>query len=378
MSIPATRVHVVPVENEPLPATVVSPYVQDDLTAIGIFLATYSRKSRHTIRSYKKEVYRFLLWLRRRRPPGDALLPDVELADINAYVAFLDNPQPFDEDFLRSQGWKHQPFRKRLEAESVTHCLTVLHKLFRTMREMKRSRKEVYCLTNPVEISYGVNKSKKNEEPIEQALTEEELEIVLQVIESLPRETERELKHYHRARWIVQLLYRAFLRREEAANLRMSNFEPVRDGWVVRVHGKGDIEKVIVATKKLMQELGVYRMSMGLSPVPGPDEDTPAILAVTGKNKGVTDQVVYLVCRELFQQAVEVVKGTDPWTARRLAAATTHWYRHTGISHAMERGVGPRYVQSQARHSSLLVTARYDHKNSVAWRKAFEDSDKNG
>jgi site-specific recombinase XerD len=49
--------------------------------------------------------------------------------------------------------------------------------------------------------------------------------------------------------------------------------------------------------------------------------------------------------------------------------------RHTGVSHSMEMGVDPRYVQAQARHSSLNITARYDHKKRQAWRDAFNAAD---
>ena len=41
----------------------------------------------------------------------------------------------------------------------------------------------------------------------------------------------------------------------------------------------------------------------------------------------------------------------------------------------MEMGVDPRYVQAQARHSSLHITARYDHKKRQAWRDAFNAAD---
>ena len=47
----------------------------------------------------------------------------------------------------------------------------------------------------------------------------------------------------------------------------------------------------------------------------------------------------------------------------------------------MEMGVDPRYAQAQAqaqaqaRHSSLNITARYDHKKRQAWRDAFNAAD---
>ena len=60
----------------------------------------------------------------------------------------------------------------------------------------------------------GLASRSNQDDEVEQALTEIEWGAVQEVIEGLPQGTEREKKHYHRARWIMQLLYRAFLRRE--------------------------------------------------------------------------------------------------------------------------------------------------------------------
>ena len=350
----------------------ITRYITDDVSAIRAFLDTYSKKSRHTTRSYEKECYRFLVWLRARRPPAPDLLPEVVTQDINDYLLFLENPRPFDHEYLLSQGWKHQPFRKPLSTESVKHTLTVLFRMFTAMRELRRTKVDPYCMFNPVKMAHeGMGKTTPDEE-VEEALSEREWLAVQQAVEALPRESDRDLKHYHRARWITQLLYRAYLRREEAAMLTMGSFEPSPHGWDIKLVGKGGKKANIVATSKLMDELRIYRTSLGLSPLPAYKETLPAILAVTGKDKGITPQAIYLICKEIFKMAAALVKDEDDRAAQRLLMASPHWMRHTGVSHTMEAGVDPRYVQAQARHSSLKVTARYDHKRRQAWRNALE------
>lgn len=356
-----------------LPAVeVLSGDVGDDEQAIRIFLDSYARKSAHTVRSYEKECYRFLLWLKATRDPSPAMLPAVAVQDINDYLAFLANPRPFAESFLKAHDWEHQPFRKALADESVKHCITVLHKMFASLRELRAAGNMPYCMFNPVKLAHqGISGSKEDDE-IEEALTTEEWEAIQAVIEELPRETAREAKHYYRARWVFQLLYRAFLRRDEAAKLRMSSFEASPDGWNIRLVGKGNKKAKIVATKKLIAELRIYRESLGLPPLPSPGETRPAILAVTGKDKGLTDQAIYLLCKVIFDKAADKMDAEDPAAAARLRIASPHWMRHTGVTHAMESGANPRYVQAQARHSSLNVTARYDHKERKAWRVDLE------
>ena len=349
-------------------AEVLTGEVADDLQAIQIFLASYSRKSSHTTRSYEKECFRFLLWLKGTRTPSAVMLPSVTVQDINEYLDFVANPRPFSEPFLKFHGWDHQPFRKSLGSESVKHCITVLHKMFASLRELRAEKNQPYCTFNPVRLAHQGIAGTKEEDEIEEALTPEEWEAVQAVIEELPRKTERELKHYHRARWVFQLLYRAFLRRDEAAKLTMSAFESSSDGWNIRLIGKGNKKARIIATKKLIAELQIYRTSLGLSPLPSPGESRPAILAVTGKDKGLTNQAIYLLCKVIFDKASARLSENDPAAAARLRQATPHWMRHTGVTHAMESGAGPRYVQAQARHSSLNITAKYDHQARKAWR----------
>jgi len=351
---------------------VVSTKVDNDMYAVRIFLDTYKNKSRHTQRSYEKVCQRFLIWLMSTREPSPCMLPAVEVQDINKYLDFLSNPRLFSEAFLKAHGLKNQPFRKPLARESMKHTITVLHKMFSALRELKGPGGQPYCLFKPTTLAHKGISGKKKDDEIEEAMTESEWEAVLATIDDLPRETQRDLKHYHRARWVIQLLYRTFMRREEAAQLTMGSFEPSPDGWNIRVFGKGNTEIKIVATQKLLEELKVYRESLALPSLPYPGEMRPAILAVTGKEKGVTAQAIYLLCKEIFQRTAERLKETDPLAAMRLGRASPHWMRHTGISHAMEAGVNPRYVQAQARHSSLNVTARYDHKARKAWRQDID------
>lgn len=149
----------------------------------------------------------------------------------------------------------------------------------------------------------------------------------------------------------------------------MGSFEASPEGWSIRLVGKGGKKTKIIATDKLMSELRLYRQTLGLPALPSPGEQRPAIMAITGKEKGVTAQAIYLICGVIYERAAELAKERgDTAAATRLSVATPHWMRHTGITHAMEAGVNPRYVMAQARHSSLNVTARYDHQERRAWR----------
>jgi integrase/recombinase XerD len=365
-------------------STIVSGCVTDDEEAIRVFLASYSRNPSHTLRAYTREVKRFLLWVRATNQSGSmSLLPLVSHDDINKYLDYLSNPRPFSEAFLKSNGWKGQPVRSGLQPTSINHAVIVLNKAFDAWRNLRTTNNQPYCLFNPVILARGAVKGGKQRE-MEEALSRSEWAAVMSVIDQLGESAKspRDIKHYHRSRWVIQLLYRAWLRRSEAAGIAMSSFVPTDAGWdlkLVDANGlpvaKGGGKHTIIVTHKLMDELKIYRQSIGLPPLPSLGDHRPAILSLYGDKKPITDQVLYMICGEIFRRAAGLIENADPFGAVRLRKASPHWLRHTGISHAMESGANPRYVQAQARHSSLAVTARYDHKEKVAWRRDMESLD---
>lgn len=363
---------------QPVPVLELAPTDQADLlvaasdrNAIEIWLASYKTRSAHTSRNFRREAERFLMWLDATKGPSDRLLPAATADDANRYLDFLGAPRPFARELLERYSRAEQPFRGPLARASMRQAIVILHGMFEALRNVPDEAGGSYIRMNPWVLVRDAATGEEDDE-IEEALTFEEWDAVQQTIESLPRETARDRAHYARTRWIFQLLYRAFLRREEASSLLMGGFENGPDGWRIRLLGKGRKIARIVASRKLMSELTAYRLSLGLPPLPAPGEDRPAILSVIGNEKPISAQAIYAICTTIFRATADRCGGTNPAAAVRLRSASPHWLRHTGISHAMEMGIGPRYVQAQARHSSLTMTARYDHKERRRWRDQFE------
>ncbi|WP_407671974.1 hypothetical protein [Paraburkholderia hospita] len=52
--------------------------------------------------------------------------------------------------------------------------------------------------------------------------------------------------------------------------------------WWLTVHGKGNKEKLVPATRELMTELSRFRQYLGMSVLPSPHEETPIVLSAGG------------------------------------------------------------------------------------------------
>src|SRR5687768_12194078 len=64
----------------------------NDAQAIAAWLGAYEGHSAHTLRALKKECHRFMAWLWSTRGADPSHLPKVGVADVSAYLRFLEAP----------------------------------------------------------------------------------------------------------------------------------------------------------------------------------------------------------------------------------------------------------------------------------------------
>ena len=352
--------------------------IDTDSWAISTWLNGYKRSSHNTVRSLEKEATRFLMWLHVVKGENASHLPLVRTHDMNDYREFLSNPRQFPESVLKNFNRRQQPFRGALSNDSIKQALIILKGMFEALRNIETRDNEPYIKMNPCALIKGLKSKPRSDR--NSVLSLSQWRMVQDTIESLPKVNELEKAHYNRTRWLFQLLFLSFLRREEVANLHMysvndtvSGFRETEHGWAIFVIGKGAKQTEVVATSSLMDELQRYRVSLGLTPLPSFGEDAYAVQPIIGKNRiNVTAQQIYAICRRVFQMTADRVEADNPKDAALFRKASVHWMRHTGISITLNNGAEPRHVQAQARHSSLNVTATYDHKEKEQWRADLE------
>lgn len=75
--------------------------------------------------------------------------------------------------------------------------------------------------------------------------------------------------------------------------------------------------------------------------------------------------------KRLFERTGIQTTQTDK-DGRSHTVASFHSLRHTFVSRLMERGVNPYYVQRAVGHSTMMMTAHYDHSATEEIRKALD------
>ena len=336
----------------------------NDLEAIQAWLAEF-HDSPQTLRNYRKEAERLLLWalLERGKP-----LSSLTREDCLQYELFLADPQPRErwcgtKAPRFSPRWR--PFLGPLNPASRKVAVLIINSLFSYLV------KAGYLAGNPLALARRRSRGHQPMRQVERFLEHDQWQALLTTVDDLPRDSERDRQHHARAKYLTALLYLLGPRVSEVAGHTMSSFIQVRGRWWWRVIGKGRKEAQVPVNQDMLQALRDYRRFYGLPPLPAPDETTPLVLNLKGTD-GIGDNMIYRIIKNLVAKAAAWLEADDPHQADKLRRASTHWFRHTSITHQADAGIDIQFLQRNARHARIDTTGLYLHAEEKEWHETME------
>lgn len=306
-----------------------------------------------------------LLWaLIEKQKPFSSLTRD----DLRDYQQFLSEPSPAERWCGPRKPRHHsewRPFEGALSDHSVAHAISVINALFSYLVEAG------YLSGNPLGLmrrktKYAQNKSTMTERFLEQSLWQE----VIHYMETSPKITPRENKEYERLRFLFHLLYLLGPRISEVAHAQMKDICHLRGKWWWRVTGKGQKTACIPINSEMLDALIRYRQFYGLSPLPQPEETQSLFMNLNG-SKNVSANMIYRLVKKIFLDCAKTLEKDRPDFALKLKKASTHWLRHTAITHQADVGIDLRYIKRSARHESVETTMLYQHAEDDQWHEAM-------
>ena len=312
----------------------------NDLQAIQTWLFEFAH-SPQTLRTYRKEAERLLLWaIIEKQQPFSSLSRD----DLRDYQLFLANPQPQQNwcGLRRSRNHpRWRPFTGPLTQDSIAHAITIINALFNYLVEAG------YLSGNPLGL---MRRKLAKRQPRKDKVTERYLEkncwnAVLNYIEQLPQEKRREEQQYERIRYLFYLLYLLGLRVSEVANATMSDIKQIRGRWWIKITGKGQKTNQIPINDCFLKALIRYREFYDLPQFPTPNEGNGLFMAITGAGS-VSSNMIYRLVKKIFLDCAKSLEKTSPEFAEKIKKASTHWLRHTSITHQADAGIELRYIVS--------------------------------
>ena len=342
---------------------------QTDMEAVQLWLAEFVQ-SPHTLRSYRKEVVRLMIWANHylSRP-----LSDLTREDLLAYEAFLLRPaMEWCDPVLPRHGIERRLFTRPLSAASIRQAMCILSGMFSYLVDAG------YLAGNPLALRRRRSASLRKT-GVERYLDQPLWAYVLEFIEALPQNTLREQRYYERMRWVFRLLYSLALRVSEAVGATAGDLVLRRGHWWLRVKGKGGVDAEVPVSDQLMQDFARYRQFHGLSAVPEVADRRPLILSIAGRfDQALTPTSLYLMVKKCFAAAATQLAVQQPHAAASLMHASTHWLRHTSATHQADAGNDLRHIQQNLRHASIETTSIYLHveqdKRHQATVQSFQSS----
>lgn len=337
----------------------------NDLQAIQTWLLEFANSSQ-TLRTYRKESERLLLWslIERQRA-----FSDLTRDDLRDYQTFMTNPEPKHRWCGPRRPRPHpdwRPFEAPLTEQSMAQAITIINALFSYLVEAG------YLAGNPLGL---MRRQLRHRRPQKEHLSERYLEqgcwqALMHYVEQLPRETRRQKIDYERYRYLFHLFYLLGARISEVANHTMASIKSHRGKWWWHVTGKGQKTQRIPLTEPMQAALMRYRTFHGLPPLPEPEEPHALFMNLSG-TKAVTDNQIYRLLKQIFLDCAERLADKRPDYAKKLRKASPHWLRHTAITHQADAGIDLRHIKRHARHESIETTLLYQHAEDDQWHDAM-------
>jgi integrase/recombinase XerD len=328
----------------------------DELVALWLRRPNLSPR---TVRNSRKEAERFLFWIRTR----GLTLATVAFEDLVAYAAFLSDPQPADQ-WIRAERYRRtdprwRPFCGPLSEASQVQALTVLKGLFSWARAAE------YLRANPAQLLGSMRMVP--DESVSRFLPPDGISLLLAAADQLPADTPAAALRRARARFIVQAFYLTAVRLSELAGADMRSLRRDDAGaWWLHVLGKGRRRGKVPAPAELLEEYRRYRRAYGLTPMPAPGEALPLVLTTRGPTRRASHYAVAAAVKDVMRRAIGMAIARGQLElAHRLGQASTHWLRHSSLTHQVDRGVPLKTVQMNGRHADISTTGRYLHKEDA-------------
>jgi integrase/recombinase XerC len=285
------------------------------------FLRVEKNVSAHTLRNYLSDLWQFFSFLEKASGQAEPRAVLIEAIDQHRIHAFLSS--------------LHREHKK----SSIGRKLSAIKSFFRfLLREG--------VLTQDPTLHIG---SPKQEQSLPTHLTVDDM---FRLLEAPSSETPAGV----RDRAIVEVLYSCGLRVSELAALNWGAIDSTLE--VVRVHGKGNKERIVPIGRKALDALAHYRVQVSLLVGPKKRGAIASLAASAEAPIFVNSRGGRLTTRSIarlvagYARACGIALKTSP-----------HALRHSFATHLLDAGADLRAIQELLGHSSLSTTQRYTHVN---------------
>ena len=255
--------------------------------------------SSNSIKAYKIDIKKFLLWLSRSNKPSFKKICE---SDLNEYIAYM--------------------FKNKLSSSSVNRNISSIKAFYLFLIKRK-----IIMISPAAEII-----TPKQERYLPTSMSEQEVEKLLNSPKSSIRIEIRD-------KAMIEMLYATGMRISELVNLKLNNVDTNR--CVVKVLGKGSKERLIPFGENALEALNLYLNIR-------PSSNSKEVFLSNRKRR---------LSRVTFWQRIKTYLKRE----NLKLSISPHTLRHAFATHLLNRGADLRSVQLLLGHSDLSTTQIYTH-----------------
>ena len=357
----------------------------NDQEAVAAWLSRYNEKPA-TLRSYRKEVERFMLWCTSvlAKPVSSITAPDCQ-----AYRAFLQevpptwiNPLPLARTDPQWRAFRGQP-----GPASIKQALVIIQTMYEGLRDAG------YLVANPMRSlmkSFNLPASKVD---IRRAFTEAEWANVLKCLDAMPAGAQT-----LRLKCILELLVTSGMRLDELAkarraHMRLESLADLPETWVLTVTGKRAKKREIPLAEDVVRLLATHGKEFMEEDKILENTDSLPLIRTLGASvqqwgraengalekkslsatpgTALSPSGIYTVLKRFFAHVAKTAPESG-LQAERFQRASTHWMRHTFVRQALVDGTPIEVVSELAGHSSIDTTSIYSTQELARKIKAVQ------
>lgn len=272
------------------------------------FLKNEKRYSKHTLKSYRKDVEQFVHFLVEQY--GKLALEEVKHIHIRSWMVHL--------------------LESKSSARTVNRKISTLRSLYNFLKREGRVEK------NPTLKIITPKIAKK----LPQFVQESQIERLLDTINSGDLSEFRDFL-------ILEVLYATGIRREELINLTRGSVDFTSKQ--LKVLGKGNKERIVPISDKLCESIKMYIQMIDNHEE---FESIDPFLFLSDKGKKMYPKLVYNIVERLLSTVTNIEKRSP------------HILRHSFATHLMNGGADLNAVKELLGHANLAATQVYTH-NSI-------------
>ena len=255
--------------------------------------------SSNSIKAYKIDIKKFLLWLSLSNKPS---FKNICESDLNEYIAYM--------------------FKNKLSSSSVNRNISSIKAFYLFLIKRK-----IIMISPAAEII-----TPKQERYLPTSMSEQEVEKLLNSPKSSIRIEIRD-------KAMIEMLYATGMRISELVNLKLNNVDTNR--CVVKVLGKGSKERLIPFGENALEALNLYLNIR-------PSSNSKEVFLSNRKRR---------LSRVTFWQRIKTYLKRE----NLKLSISPHTLRHAFATHLLNRGADLRSVQLLLGHSDLSTTQIYTH-----------------